>query len=273
MEVNNQPRGKAEVVKTATVYRTMDHNMFVPFRGQPVDRAEKNYKVLESSIVAHQGNIDPIIVNSNFEVIDGNTRLYALKKNNLPVLFEMRADNENGISDEVYMQEKNTSQKQMTQIETVESLARMNSKEYKDFKDLFEFYKGLELPFSLAMLTKLEPKIRSRNVKLRDIHGIDYARLKRKILTITKVYKAFGNLDARLSPLNAEMDIVMKIGRVDVTRLITKIKKHSDMVFKKMTINKMTDRSTTKRFLEKVYNYGETGKGGHKVDIYKEYSE
>ncbi len=71
------------------IYETTDYDKFTPFEGQPKHRAEQNYRKLLTSIKEHGGNIVPILVDINFKVIDGNTRLRAVRASNMPIRYEI----------------------------------------------------------------------------------------------------------------------------------------------------------------------------------------
>ena len=71
-----------------TIYETTDYDMFKPLLG---NRDAKCEKKIEESINKVGYIFDPVIVNENFEVIDGHNRIGALKRLGLPVYFSIEA--------------------------------------------------------------------------------------------------------------------------------------------------------------------------------------
>ena len=262
-------RGRAEVYNTQTIYITSDYEMFSPFKAQPKLRAEKNMKNIKDSIIRTKGNIVPIEVNRDFEVVNGNTRLLTCKTYKLPIKFVVRSDEE--ISDAEFMKEVNIAQKQMTQRELVESLANIDGPKYVKYKDLDRFMKSIDKRYTLAMLAKFESKISGYTLKDGTFDNVDYARLKRRTTIVIRVHNSFGNLQTSLSALCNVMGILMNIGLTNPGRLIHKIDVHGDLIFRRMKINKITDIPNMKRFLQTAYNYKE--KAINKVDIFNTFEK
>jgi len=263
-----EKRGRADILYTAQIFSTKDYDMFSPYVGQPKQRAELNANNISKTMIRDGKNMEPIVINDNFEILDGNTRFYVAKKYNLNLVFRMRRDDI--VSDEEYAKEINISQKKMSQLELLEMFSNLNKKEYVR---LYSFMKTIDRRVTLAMLTKIEPKLTSKKIKNGDIQPVNYISLGRKVRTVMSIHEAFGNKQASLSALFGEVGAVMNITREGKTimspkRLISKIKKYVDAIYKTMGVNKITDRPNMRRFFETAYNYNE--KKTH-VDIYRQY--
>ncbi len=260
-------RGKVEVYNTQTVYTTTDYDMFKAFKAQPRHRAEKNMKTLKASMIKFKGNIEPITVNSDFEIVDGNTRWLTAKTFNLKLSFIIRENNV--ISDAEFMREVNIAQKQMTLLELIESMSKMDSAAYKGYRDLHTFMEDIDEIFTVAMLAKLEPRLSAPNIRSGEIGVIDYRRLRVRVRIVTEIYKSFGNLDISPSALCSALAILMKNTKVQPMRLVAKIHTHGDSTFKLMRVNKITDIPNMKKFIEIVYN--KSSRKRDKVDVFEEF--
>ncbi len=81
-----------KVIATKEIYSSMDYDKFTPMKGQDGGRTTRNGASLTAQVAKTKGNILPIIVTKNFEVVDGNSRLEACKITESPVAYEFIAE-------------------------------------------------------------------------------------------------------------------------------------------------------------------------------------
>ena len=81
-----------KVIATKEIYSSEDYSKFTPMKGQDGGRTTRNGASLTAQIAKTKGNILPIIVTKNFEVVDGNSRLEACKTTESPVAYEFIAE-------------------------------------------------------------------------------------------------------------------------------------------------------------------------------------
>lgn len=131
-------------VKTRTinnVVATKDYSIFNKMQG---NREVTINKKLEKSI-AEKGIVEPIVVNENFEVINGQHRLAVAKKLGIEVPFIVRS----GYSSEE-MLDLNTTSKGWTFHDYINKYAVEGKKDYIKLQKLFEEY-----PITAAALTSV----------------------------------------------------------------------------------------------------------------------
>lgn len=121
----------------ATVYKTKDYSKFKTITGnRSVD--ERRINRIMKSIEAVGIRMVPIVVNSRFEVIDGQGRLAALKKLGRPVLYVM--DRDAGIEECRWL---NIGCENWKNPDWIKSYAERGVSEYEILYRLFNEFKGV----------------------------------------------------------------------------------------------------------------------------------
>lgn len=181
MSNNNQTKTTKRVVKksvapsksvtnvsykpVSSIYESNDYNKFKFILGnRGLD--PRNLMVIENSIKKNGYILNPIKVNKNFEVIDGQHRLYVLKKLNLPVHYFI---DENAILRDV--QTHNTSVK-WTRKDFLKSYVDLKQPEYIKFNEFWAKYKDIGFSNCLKLATGLhDVNKRSKFVSVEKVDG------------------------------------------------------------------------------------------------------
>lgn len=121
-------------MKETIVYRTNNYEQFKRLIGNR-EVNPKRVKTIKKSIEEIGYIPNPIVVNENMEVIDGQGRLQALKELGLPVEYIIK--NGVGIKECLFM---NINQERWKLIDYINSYAELGNQSYKMFKDLIELY-------------------------------------------------------------------------------------------------------------------------------------
>lgn len=130
------------------IYVTNDYDKFKRLEG---NRDVKTAKKVLDSINAVGYVLSPILVNEKFEIIDGQHRLEALKKLNLPVYYIMQP----GIGEEEckYL---NTGQTNWTTMDYIQSYSEKGIKDYLRLSSLLlEFGKSFKLEGVISFTTSI----------------------------------------------------------------------------------------------------------------------
>ena len=136
--------------KVITVQETKDYEKFKLLNGnRPIKPAHLRF--LKESISKHGDLGSPIIVNNDFEIIDGQHRKLALEELGMPVQYIQK--NGFGIK-EVHV--LNTNRKNWTMIEFMNCYAGVGIKSYIAFK---EFYQKFEFAPSIALAIAINKTI------------------------------------------------------------------------------------------------------------------
>lgn len=120
--------------ESTIVYRTNNYEQFKRLVGNR-EVNPKRVKTIRKSIEEIGYIPNPIVVNENMEVIDGQGRLQALKELGLPVEYIIK--NGVGIRECLYM---NINQERWKIKDYINSYAERGNKSYQMLKDLIDFY-------------------------------------------------------------------------------------------------------------------------------------
>ena len=136
-----------ETEEIAKVYQTSDYSVFKRIAGnRPVDTRRKNR--LRQSIQEFGYILNPIVVNENMEVIDGQGRLAALKELSLPVPYIIA---EGAGSKECMAMNINMSNWRVKDY--VNSYAELGNENYIRFKKFMEDHNDLTVDEAFGIIT------------------------------------------------------------------------------------------------------------------------
>lgn len=142
------------------VFVTKNYGQFSKLKGNRPTAASRVNKIIRS--IQNVGYItNPIIVNEKFEIIDGQGRLEAMKKLNLPV--EYIVEKGAGINECVAM---NINQTNWTTLDYVKSYAEQGNKDYQVLMKFYEDYKPFVIMDALIVILGKRKNIDNTTGKL-----------------------------------------------------------------------------------------------------------
>jgi hypothetical protein len=249
----------SKLVYIQEVFETINYSKFEPMNGQPLERADKNAKKLMEDIKPVGRNIMPIIVNKEYKVIDGNTRLEACKRLNVPVRYLVIGDTEGGQDVEV-MKMMNASNKPWTQYNFVEFYAEAyDDKYYKDLKQFIQKNK-----FSIGIYSALEPKLGADIIRDGNVGEIDYNKLQIKVNQLSELNESVSiYMTSKLQmarALNKMINYTTNDKHFSFEKLIKKIKKYIQKVTSDLKINRINHADELLYIIQKCYNMNERSK-------------
>lgn len=240
---------KDPVFLTKKIFQTQDYSKFSALTGQPADRAEKNMNKLLNEIKETKGNYLPIIVNENFEIIDGNTRLAACKKLNLPVLYEIITST--NIKSLQLMRHMNAAATPWTISNFIEFYSV--GYKYKEFKTFKEFIDRNNV--NVAVCGEFHPNINIKDVRNGTLPNIDYTAMQEKIDIYKRLIVELGDTVKSKRNIARTTHRFMTYGNLDVDRLMLAINKHWEKVLVQAKTNKVINDLHLSELLQKCYNF------------------
>jgi hypothetical protein len=153
---------------------TKQYGIFITNKLQPKGRIHSN--LLESSIIETNGNVNPILCNSNHEVIDGHGRLEICMKHNLPLKYTILEVNDSGAM--VYL---NTTSRAWTAIDYI----GFNGANDDKYLDLYWFM--IRTKASMSVLYSWYSMSLNKIINKCDISHIDLLQLQYKINYMNKI--------------------------------------------------------------------------------------
>ena len=234
-----------------TIYETKDFGKFVPLDGQPENRAAKINDNFIADILKTGGNIVPIIVTENTNmVIDGNRRLAACKTADVPVRYEYVASNNKAALD--LMKMVNSHNKPWNKYDFIEFYAY--GYELKKYLELHKFMAHARTPFEVIQI--LSSGITSEDVVRGNDFNINYIALEEKILIVQKLRIAVGIKRAPGQTIIARSFSRIDFEKVDIDVLVERVARNIDRVLKQLTMNKISGPIEFASIMQKCYNWG-----------------
>lgn len=224
----------------ATIKSTRDYNIFKLIKGNRIPK-EKDIVTLTERIKV-SGIVDPICVNEKMQVIDGQHRLEACKRLNIPISYYV-----NEGADMSTVHAVNSQRKNWTNTNYAESYCALGKEDYKIYSEFREKYK-ITHEAAMVMLTgqytdtKIDSKFAKGEMKIVNLKkATDIAE---KLMKLGEFYKGY----LRRSFIFAFVHCYRTEG-FDYSRLHHKMAQLS---------RKMVDCPNTKMYielLEEVYNW------------------
>jgi len=241
-----------KIVKEIIVYETREFDKFKTMEGQPTARAKKNSPDLAAKMrKANNTQYQPIIVNENYEIIDGNTRRYACELLGIPVRYSIVETTDTESLE--MMKAVNGAQKPWTEDNFIEFYATGFKKQ--EYIDLIEFKSEYNL--TNGLLRVMNKKFLSRSVSDGDILGaIDYANTKVQFSLVTEIEKLTKGTLPSTQEITEAVVAFYRYGKFNPDDLLCSIEKHWDKVVKDMAFEgKIKGRESVKQALQKAYNH------------------
>lgn len=228
--------------KQVYVWETNEYNRFKMLGGNRfVDHSDK----IVESIKKHGRLVAPIIVNENFEIIDGQNRFEALKKLDMPVCYIVVPGY--GINECIAM---NSVSKNWTFMDYINSYASLGNENYKILLELIGKYKdkistGVITTVVSGNIDYYDDKIIRNGTFTVGEDGAEYYDQVLNYLCQFDVKKIRGN-NQRLYKIIA---FCFKSKEIDNNRLLSAFIKHG------YQIEAVVDTNHAAEAIEKIYNY------------------
>jgi len=240
------------------IKRTNNYNMFKRLQGNRIVDAKKVNKIKKS--INEVGYIsNPIIVNENYEVIDGQHRLEALKELGKPVEYIIQKDLK--IKEVLFM---NINQDKWQIIDYIKSYAELGNENYQrllDLIDLYPVYNLNTIGYALKGIKKVGNKALQAG-KL-EISSYEYENAIIKLNYMNRYIPIFKHLLGRITYFCQAVMVVYDMDGIDRERLYTQITSNVRMMIPFSNFN------TCLVSIEDIYNKQLGFK--NRVDIYKQY--
>ncbi len=243
-----------EIYITKKIYRTLNYGQFKSLSGQPKERAKKNAMKLADELDTTKGNYIPIIVNEEFEVIDGNTRLEACKSKNYPVMYEV-VDSDDVKSLEL-MKYMNAANKPWNTYNFIEFYALgYKIPEFVDFKDFID-----DRNFAIGIYIAFDNNINQDDIRDGKLPIIDYILMNNRLDYASSLMIAVGDTIKSKQNIARALARFYTHGDFDKVRLLSAINKHWTNLLRKERVNSVIGEYMVAAMLQKCYNYGLSGK-------------
>lgn len=247
VSIKNRRAPAPDNTQSALVHKTSDYSIFnIHKKNRDVNAAHVNNLVAaiqKNNLLAGQ----PILVNENMEVIDGQHRLEAAKKLGVDIYYIMRG----GLTIEDAI-DLNINTKNWSYADYLEYWISQGLEEYmyfKEYKERFEFSWMLSINLLHYGTTASQ---NSRDTFISGELKINHAEYAAKIGWITTKLKEYCSFHNDRSLVRA-IDTSYRAGRLDPFLLIKKVKMAPDR------LTKCSDTDSYLRMMEDVINYYNKG--------------
>lgn len=230
-------------MKETIVYRTNNYEQFKRLVGNR-DVNPKRVRQIKKSIEEIGYIPNPIIVNENMEVIDGQGRLQALKDLGLPVEYIIK--NGVGIKECLFM---NINQEKWKIQDYIKSYAEMGNENYKKLQDLIELYPIYSVN-TIGSAVKGIKTITATNIRRGNLE-ISTEEYEKAIITLNYLNRFIPSikyLKGKTTNFFQALVFIYQIEGVDKERLVKQV---NDNV---LTMIAWHDTNTAIQSIEEIYN-------------------
>ena len=225
--------------------QTFDYNLFRKLDGnRKLNLSSSKYKQLLSSMVRRRGNLEPILVNRNYKVIDGQHRLYVCKTHEFPVAYnvlDVDDDEAKRIAAEL-----NTTGKNWEPIDHIENKVEMGHREITRLKEEIDFW---SFKFSPAVVGSVFSKRKGGFASGVASGDFEYDPFGRKVLEIgCKIVDSLKDGYFKQRTFTTTLKVIMQNNpNFDVSLFLEQCRKRE--------FYKRTRESEVYRQIVEVYNY------------------
>ena len=231
--------------KSGIVYKTANYALFKSLPGNRLDYALRGERLTPSLKLF--GQLEPIMVNEKYEVIDGQARLYALKKMGMPVEYIIKANVGHDACIGV-----NTSQQSWRLEDYVQSYASLG---YVPYQYLF----NLKQQFPMFSYSALSAVARGKTAAGGSIYSLKEGRFSiteedynMAVAALTKAASIKSFIPQGSNSFNYYLCVFcvfVSLPEIDANRLIEQMIKHSNLLYPAPNADEAA------KMLNDVYNY------------------
>lgn len=239
-------------------YKTQNYSMFKKIIGNR-EISESNIKNIVRNIKQHGLKPTIVIVNEKMEVIDGQHRVEALKRLNLPVLYQIHEGLT--LKDCVAM---NTSGRLWSCKDYVDSYAEMGNQDFIDLKWYARMFPEFSYNNIAAILcNKTTARVGNLIKQGKLVLSYKGKEAEDRLEYINNICKSLKNFTGRRECVLVVISRVMDLSNIDKKRLLEQMQKYGHLLVD------VVDNKSCLSKIEEIYNY----KKGTKVRFISQYYE
>ena len=234
--------GKLYTTTNYHIFKYYDHNRVID---------QKNVERLKKSILENKGLLQPVLVDKDFYVVDGQHRVTACKEVGMPVIFNQL--------DRAYTIEEVQEIQRIRQAWKIEDYVESEVKRGENdcYEVLLEYSKKYSLPLNLTAAIFLGT---TKNVKTQLITGNFHFTPKQKQEAFI-VFKKLNDIREAIGIMNEKLYrgliLFFKSPEYDHERMVKQMEKHFHRIFQKSGRNwHMSKKDLVFNVLTEVYNFG-----------------
>ena len=199
--------------------------------------------ILENNLLKH----NPIIVDNNMVVIDGQHRLEAAKQLGVEIYYT-----DGGFIGAKQVRNLNSSQRQWTMADFVRSFAETSD----DYQYLYDFSQANDLPLSVAarILTNFTGNSSSKAVRMGDFRIGDMEQVEAHMEAVKRLEPFISNVARKDRQYNATIT-VLRNNKIDWDKMETKARAIAASKDSREIITKQSNKRSYLRLFEDIYNY------------------
>ena len=203
------------------VYRTTDYSIFKVLYGNRGVKEQRKEKI-QKSIKEIGWMRQAILVNENYEIIDGQGRFQALMELGLPIEYT--------IQDGVGIEEcrvMNINQTNWTLQDYIESYAKRKFPDYIRLQNLVEDNRGIGL-YAIGMAINGSSGINNKAVKEGTFECTEeqFESAKASLMKLQGIRKSLGCVKGRVDILEAALVYIIEYTETDYTKLAKKVEEY-----------------------------------------------
>lgn len=233
-------------MKDNIIYLTKQYEIFKKLEG---NRAvlDSRKETIRQSILQHGYIRNPIVVNENMEIIDGQGRFEALKELNMPIEYIMAY----GVGQKECIA-LNANQRNWKSSDYINCFANIGVREFEIIKELQEAYPTIDVTHIISICTNLQNSgglisriIKSGSLKLYNEQTIPFRlNLYEQIYEIIRNNSDFGQPRVYAGVVN----FLYECDKIDEKRVLENLKKYKEFVYPSFSLPQVLKN------LEIVYN-------------------
>lgn len=234
----------------SNVYSTTDYSMFKKLNGNR-DVMERRKKILMDSILERGWIRNPIVVNDNNEIIDGQGRFEALKELGMPVEFVYAHGAT--IEDCIHL---NVKQKNWTNIDYIMSYASNGVEDYEILMDAINSHPNLGVTTIQILLSRFLSDCTNQLTELKNgrFKVVDRDAADDILFFASKCFEIIGSSNGRVRTWTTIIKFVYYCDKIDKKRFMRQMSEHHIMLSPIATIKQGL------MVVERIYNYNHSKK-------------
>lgn len=222
-------------------YITDEYSLFKKLEGNRIINL-KNVNAIIKSVTSNGYKPTILIVNEKFEIIDGQHRLEAFKKLNLPIEYQIRTGLT--LKDAIAL---NVANKTWTNLDYIESYASLDYKDYIDLLNLINSFKLVSYETIIEISGKTNKQhLLEGKFKIKD----DLLNISKQLEFVENFKKLNLKINGRRTYLEVLLARISDSEFIDSDRLLEQAEKYGNIV-----LNSVVNSDDGLIKLQELYNY------------------